>query len=391
MFMPFAFGRLHSATGAAAIVAAFVLGYVAEARRRSDRSPTPHADVATPVRPDVTAQSHLGEQTRACRAALERFGEHPGSEGTFDEIAAAVLRWAAIDPQGALEAVRHRYDDRHRSVLLAQILATWAREAPAAAWEWIKRELPDDYMQYDAVLTEVGKRDPGLAWQFAAGVAAERDADRAQNIFVSALRGVVYSGRYDEARRLIATIELPGKEQEYDASSFLAGEWARFAPADAAKWALTLPEDSPARRQALTSLGVAWAQTDPAAAADFAASLPAGVDRENMLATALDTWVGEHPAEAGEWLLQHKQHPDFDQVLRSLATSSKIVETAPAMAIAWADTILSDEIRLQTMKIVMQKWAEKSPDAAKEFLQTHDFTAEMRDELRKELEARLGK
>src|SRR5258708_39657811 len=100
--------------------------------------------------------------------------------------------------------------------------------------------MPDDYTQYNAVLAEVGRSDPAMALEFAGQLANEKGRAYAQTIYISALRGLAYTGQYQKAAELIASTRLPQGDVEHDMSGFLAGEWGRFEPAEARLWASSL-------------------------------------------------------------------------------------------------------------------------------------------------------
>jgi len=75
--------------------------------------------------------------------------------------------------------------------------------------------------------------------------------------------------------------------------NFVAGQWARFAPAQAAVWVQGLPE-GPLRNHALIGLGESWSDVDPAGAAAFAAQLPPGELRQLTLQQAISKWAADN-------------------------------------------------------------------------------------------------
>ncbi|HEX9046086.1 MAG TPA: hypothetical protein VF988_03590 [Verrucomicrobiae bacterium] len=330
---------------------------------------------ATP--PPTPAELVRPNPAQPWRQAIENRGERPGSEVAFDDILGRLLQWAATDPAGALNYVRQHYDPRHRSAFLSALLAQWAAKDGQAALEWVSTNLPHDYTQYDAVLAAIGKADPQGAWSAAQQLAAHEDKSTAQGIYVSALRGILYTGNYAQAVQLVDKLQISGGAEKYDLSSLLAGQWAVYEPAKAAEWALTIPggDDNLYRQQALVSLGVAWSQSDPEAAANFALQLPAGVTRQNMLATALDSWAAENPCAAATWLNLNPPDPDMDMVVRALASSPKLVDADPNLAITWANTIFNEAIRGQTLNLIMDRWDSRNASANQELSDASSSTA----------------
>lgn len=344
---------------------------------------------ATTPRHDASALAHAAAQARAktanmqaraarlaaeekIKAALGRLAASPGAEAAYDAMLPSLLAWTALNPTAALDWVRAHLDPLHREAFLAAMLGAWTRTDPQAAWSWVHREMSDNFTQLDAVLAETGKASPETAWRFATEFLRD-DARRehAQTIYVSALRGLMHTGNYEQALRFIEQTRLPAGVEEFDLTSLVASEWGRFAPEKAVAWLAATPDDGSFRRQqALMSLGLSWAQSDPRAAADFAAQLPPSITRQNMLAVSLDAWAAAHPEQAGEWLIQHKQHPDFDQVIIAVATSPAALERDVNLAIAWADTMLDDDLRRMTLNRIVGHWLTRDPAAAKNFLDT---------------------
>ena len=354
---------------AAAFIAGLSTGKVEPAARGTASSvlrKTSVVDFAAPAGP-VTR-----DPDSEYREAVARMGERPGSEAGYDAILRMLMQWVAADPQAALAYVKNHYDARHRSAFLSSMLGEWAGKDGRAALDWTTTNLPHDYVQYDAVLSAIGKNDPHAAWRYAGELAANEEPQNAPSIYVSALRGIIYDGNYQQAAGLIANVQLPGTGDKSDLSGILASQWGLYDPTNAAQWAAALPMDtglSLYRRQSLVNLGVAWAQSDPQAAADFALQLPAGVDRQNMLTTALAPWAASQPDQAAQWLNQTPPDPNLNLVVQSLASSPNVVDADPGAAIAWANAITDDDpVRLQTLSIIMMRWMAEDPEAAQNYL-----------------------
>jgi hypothetical protein len=359
------------------IAGSFALGYFSQL----DKYPAAQKNTPFEISPTNSFHSqHSGlsdsaldtDTEAALRNRLKQVGDHADSEAKYDDVLNTLLKWAATNPQAALEYVCNHYDPRHRNAFLSSILTEWAHRDGRAALDWTTKNLPHDFTQYDAVLSAVGKDDPDTAWRYAGELAAKEDRANAQSIYVSALRGIVYSGNFTQASALIANLQTLPAGGKYDLSSFLAGQWGLYNPAQAAQWASTLPDDGSLNRgQTLVSLGVAWAQSDPQAAADFAIRLQPGVARQNMLATSLGSWAADHPDQAAQWLNENQGNPDLNLVVRSLASSSTMIDTNPQEAIDWANTIKGDNpVRIQALTIIMNRWMGNDPASVENYLNT---------------------
>jgi len=362
-------------------LAAFLIGY-ATATLRPDFAEKSAAAVQAATRSKIWADREA--QNERSRSSLKQLIDHLQSESGYRDLLQKLIAWSKTDPAAALDFVRRYLAREHRNDALSKILADWAARDPSAAWSWTTQKLPNDYTHYDAVLAAVGKTDPATAWRFAAELAAQKPAEFAQTLYVSALRGPISTGNYAEAARLIAAVDLPPGQHPYDLSSMLAGAWGLYEPEAAADWVASLPDDgSNQRAQALVSLGVSWSKSDPQGAANFAAQLPSGTARQNMLAVALNSWAVSDPEHVGEWLLQYQQHADFDRVVQQVATTPKMADANVGMAIGWADTIISEPIRIQSLEKIVDRWMKRDPDAAAGYLRnSSDLSPETLDRLR---------
>jgi uncharacterized protein (DUF2267 family) len=350
------------------LVCAFLLG--------RSTAPTIEASMSAPTPATATAHFPSGDdlptKEEKLKAELRRKCSQLGNEAAYDKTLETLLRWAALNPAEALAWTRQNFDPLHREVFVSAILTAWVKTNADAAWTWVTTHLPENPTQLDAVLSETGKTDPHRAWKYATDWLQDGSKkDQAQTIYVSALRGLMYTGNYPEALQLVNTAKLAYGQEEFDLTSLVASEWAFYEPGKAVAWLANTPDDgSFKRQQAMVSLGLSWAQSDPRAAADLAAQLPAGVTRQNMLAVALDAWATAKPNEAGEWLIQHKQHPDFDQVVFAVATSQRTMKQDVHTAIAWADTMLDDDLRRSALNRIVTNWMGRDPAAAEQFLST---------------------
>lgn len=358
------------------------------------RSATPQEERRTDVSlearaPALTAEGDMRSRSAEFKTKLLRLGNQPSSAARYDEVVGMLQAWMAVDPLSAIDYTRSQFSRDRQEHILPTLLGEWAKKSPAQAWDWVSTKLPGDLTRptmVDAVLSEIGKSDSALASNFATGF-ARAHPDEAQSVYVSALRGILYSGNYDAARGLVDKAELPAGSGRYDLTGLIASEWARYDPEKTAVWARSLPAGSEERKQAILGLGQSWAEVDGWRAADFAAQLPPSRERVAMLSTAVDKILTERPAEVGEWLLRYKQHPDFDEVVSAVATAERTVSEHPTLAVGWADTISDDRQRLDALAKIMDRWLTRDSRSAKEFLKA---STELPAETRLALSHRLG-
>ena len=297
-----------------------------------------------------------------------------------------LAEWARVAPQAALEYVRKSMPKDRQAEALTTVFEAWAGQDPAAAWDWVLTRENGDAGHLRSVLTEVAKTSPATAQRFADAYAVEHP-DLASNAYLAALDGVMDAGDYAGAQRMIELSKVPNEEQRNILFNFLAGEWARYQPENAAQWVLSLPA-GPVRTQALDAVGQAWSDTDPARAADFAVNLPTGPERQTALAQAISKWSITDPVRAGEWVLQYNAHGDFDQAVAAIATSSDFMNHNVGLALGWAGTIQQEGLRRQSTIAVLSTWYSNDPVSALSYINNSaEVAADVRQELLKILPA----
>ena len=376
----------------AALVLAFLAGRwsvsATSALGGSDRGGSPGAVRSAAARIperriDVRGGGQAGPgapgSAEADRDALARLDLSPASEARERERMDLIARWAARDPVAALDYVRFDLRGDRRAQGLSLVFKTWARRDPRAAWGWVTRNMPGATPNLDEVIGEVGRSEPALAAELVAGWASMHPGT-AQEVYLAAIRGMAYAGSFTEAAQVIEGAVIPGAGERDDLVTYLAGQWARYQPEQAAEWARQLPP-GPARDQAMTSLSIAWADSDPSGAAKFAFSLPAGTSRERALEEVVSKWLTVDPAQARDWVINQGVHDDFDRAVAAIATQPQLIGSQPAVALQWAGDIIDDSVRFRCLNTVLSNLYARDPAAAAEYIRSsRDLTPDQRAE-----------
>ena len=313
------------------------------------------------------------------REQLRRLdGERP-SEHREDERLRMIERWAAVDPVAALDYARTNLEGDRRAQALTAVFTTWARHTPRAAWSWVTTHVPGEMPHLDEVIGEIGRSSPSLAAELASSW-AQGHPSSGQELYLAALQGMAYSGKFAEASRVIGTVVVRDGEDRIGLVTFLAGQWARYQPAQAADWVKQLPEGA-TRDHAMMSLSVAWADADPEAAAQFAIGLPAGATRESALQQVVSKWLTVDPGQARNWVIDEGVHDDFDQAVTSIATQPQLMATQPALALQWAGNIIDDSVRFRCLSTVLSNLYARNPASALNYIRSsQDLTPDQRAE-----------
>lgn len=305
-----------------------------------------------------------------------------------DERQRLIEKWAAADPRAAIEFVRTKMKGDRQAQALASVLAIWGEKNPAEAWGWVKAELPTATHHFDTLLEVFGKNSTALAGRYAAEF-ANAHPEAALEVHLAALLGVTHRGDFTGARTLVDSNPHLAPDVRANLNNFIAAQWARFAPEEAAAWVMSLPA-GPARDQALIGLGESWSEIAPAQAAAFAVALPSGPTRTLAMRQAVSKWVMTDSEAARAWVITNERHDDFDQAITSIATDSNLVNRAPTRALQWASTIFDDRLRSESIGVILHNWYTNNPTAATAYLQSSPhFTSEQRADLLQRLEAKL--
>lgn len=380
---------IRLSTAAAACCAAAALAFVAgrwsvratggatqgAERLPGAREPAARDMIGGRIRPSMAPAG----TARADRDALARLDLQPASEAREQDRLDLLARWAARDPLAALDYVRSGLRGDRREQGLAVVFKTWARLHPRAAWGWTTRNMPEEMPTLDEVIGEVGRDDPALATELVSGWASAHPGS-AQELYLAAIRGMAYAGNFTGAAQAIEGATVPGPGERDDLVTYLAGQWARFQPEQAAEWARQL-QPGPARDQAMTSLSIAWADRDPAVAAKFAFGLPAGTSRERALEEVVSKWLTVDPARARDWVINQGVHDDFDRAVAAIATQPQLMGSQPAVALQWAGDIIDDSVRFRCLNTVLSNLYSRDPATAATYVRSsQDLTPDQRAE-----------
>lgn len=169
--------------------------------------------------------------------------------------------------------------------------------------------------------------------------------------------------------------------RKMQAQAAIAEAWSKTEPEKALGWASSLPQPTE-RAMALNAALLSIAQTDPGTAAsrlttaqqqlaqEYAARRQADLANAGM--TEAD--LANDPATYKEMLASGAISPSTSPDIELLADAarviaSKLAEMKPADALAWADSLGSDFLKLKSMTGLVAGWARTEPEAAFAFYQ----------------------
>jgi hypothetical protein len=314
--------------------------------------------------PIATADQNWDERWRQWLVRLSATGQEV-------ELAAEFEALILENPARALASARRETDAARRTSLIQMILLLWAESDPAAAAAQA-RALPDEEraLGVAAVLagvsnqTEVAVR---LATEF-----CRDDPALASEHGYALIAALGRTGEFRAAIRFAVGAEaaVEGEDQNKWLKAAFA-QWAAQNPAAAMAAIQELPGGGP-RFEALDAIATNRVLTDPAGLAAALRNLPVGPDRSLVLGQTLRAWVNSDAKTAADWLNQLEPSLELDAGAAAVATSaqSHTLNQRPEVALSWAESIVSAELRSRTLVAVVQKWAMHDLLAAQHYVQT---------------------
>jgi len=346
----------------------------------------PHQTPLAAVAPRAEGAGALPSADRKSESArLARAVSAPRASLREEEERQHLLeQWAEVDPRAALAYARTQLRGDHQAQAISSVLTIWGKNDPAAAWTWVKTEMPQASNHFDTLLEVFGRNSPEIASKYADEYSAQHPAASLET-HMAALLGVTYTGDFAAARAMVAGNPLLDENTRSTLNNFIAGQWARFDPTRAADWVMSLPAGDE-RNQALIGLGESWSDVDPAKATGFAVNLPEGETRTLALRQAISKWVVVDPVAARNWVLNTDRHEDFDQAVQAVATETNLMSRDPSRALLWADGIFDNTLRQQTQSTILFNWYASDPQAATDYIKSStDFNPEQRNAILKKL------
>jgi hypothetical protein len=311
-------------------------------------------------------------------AILQQLQRTTPSSQRDRELAQLFEAWGRRDSARALATATKIPDKNSRDLMISAVVSGWILQEPEAAFDWTLTQ-PEGAQFAAEAMARLAKDDPQLALRLVTNAPKQIDPAFTEQIYNAIIRSPVEQGRYEDAKNIIDSVgdRLLRKQLMVD----LASTWGRYQPQQAAEWLVAQPEGND-REDAIGNLAYAWAQTDAVAAANFASTLPSGPSRRQALVNAVVVWAEHDIVAASDWLDRFDPQPDNDAAVATIATSHKVVNQNPDVALSWAESIINPEQRVDAIRQIAQQWGQKNQAAAQQYVQsTPLLTTQQRTEL----------
>jgi hypothetical protein len=305
------------------------------------------------------------------REVVTAFEELPKGYGRHLEMKLLMRSWAAIDPEAALEYARNSLDQKsERRFGVSEVLAGWANNDPQGAVEWAKAN------------NNNAKREDG-------------------DMLVGVIRGLA-ENNLETADELLKT--LPEGGARWQASTFLAQEYAKLGTQEAIRWAENFPtEDSRLRETILGQLGARLSRQDLPGTAEWVKEMKNDKATERITDNLLTQWVSQDAPKASEWVLKLEDEGKRSYAMKQLTSRWSLVDPVstaqwlntvppsptmdpaigefvnrisardPENAMGWAMTIHNQEAKNRAVQKALSAWDRVDPAKAKSWRQANNL------------------
>jgi hypothetical protein len=321
---------------------------------------------------DVAARV-LGEAAKKdWDGTLRWLEEHPGKVGRtgFDLMQDVLSKRMSKDLEGTLRTVTQGKVPELAMVFGNSVLNDGYAHREAI-WQWLDRQPSSAQTQSlrSSILNAVAWKDPKEGLEY-----LEKIPDTAENasLFENGARQMAYADQRMAQFEDLLKEASPKLRKHLLAQGFMA---ARGEVAENPQlWVKRLDEVAPDKRaHAISGLSTNWAGSDPEAAARWALSLKDESESNTAVGGVAGSWVGSDPAAATKWASALPPGKMRDtaavQIVHGLA------RTQPEAAWEWATSMQSPEIRVGALTAAYSALRKKNPDAATQMLQSSGLAA----------------
>ena len=255
----------------------------------------------------------------------------------------------------------------------ANVMGTWAEHDQQAVWDYFqenKENLTDieHTMALISVFSAMAKNDMDSALERLNGI-----DDVSHKL--GAVGGLMFGAAWDDdARRtLLAASESMEKELRQKIQSKVVADWASMDAGAAVEWTLGVSNER--ERAALFDKAMqSLMRSNPSQGARILINNASEDDLPAVYEDITRQWVHRDPNAAGEWLSQQPQGPELD--LARQRFSAVVAGEDPESAMAWAQTVVEPDARVEAIRRVYLQWSGLDAAAANAALEGANLTDE---------------
>ncbi|MDQ8201118.1 hypothetical protein QEH56_23330 [Pelagicoccus enzymogenes] len=271
--------------------------------------------------------------------------------------------WAETDPLGAMRRAGLARFKQDRLSLQRAALEGWARQDPLAAARYAADFALEEREGALFAALRGAAIEPEGAFQVMDFLVEEAALEGAalRRAKLSLVSSLAQHGHFGDAVGF-ARVEGEAAQRAVLLEAGLS-QWARFQPEAAVSSAMSI-DNTQEREAAFSVVTATWGGVDPGGLAEFADELPKGRQRSEVMRQALQQWVARAPLEAAEWMEGREPAAELDTGVLALATHPYLAERSPLVAVSWAESLWDENLRANTLSLVLKQWAATDRRAA---------------------------
>lgn len=288
-------------------------------------------------------------------------------------VSSLASAWAGKDPQAALDWVSKLPANTARKNAYAQVLGAWVSQDPHRAMDYLEKmpESPERTNSIQSAAYRLLHNDPSSAVQLVSMMPVGEQQDGLLSLVASTWMG-------SDPEKTLTWAKLQTDEHVRSIVwPAIASGMAATDPRKAADLALSLPEDTNARRaNALGVVATRWAESDAGAAASYFQALPENESTKRAISILVNTWADNDPGSAARWMNSLPAGGKRDAALQSFAM--RTAQNDPANAGQLAMGISDSNTRGVALSFIARSWTKSDPDAAARWMAQPGFPPELR-------------
>ena len=292
---------------------------------------------------ELTGDNWNAQDSIVFLQAIERLGA--------EEIAAMMIDLKSLDP-----------NDARRYRLGNALIIRWAAIDPDGAWD-AAMQFDDNNLKQQMisrVVGEISRSDLGKARQMLSGIKDQKTKQTALYAFLDQ----AVSADPEEAFRVLTSDSK--NSRNYNHYQALFQKWAKDDP-EAAIAKLDLIKGTSDRQQALLGIAVALVTSDPQRALDLLDGMPPGQGRGSMLASITATWMRHDSDAAIAWI---NSLPAADQSKALQNGCWQLIQDDPAKAAKLLSSLPANNQTSGQFSNLASQWAQQDLEAAREWAES---------------------
>ncbi len=264
--------------------------------------------------------------------------------------------WGSMDGAAALKAIAES-GDRGAQFFGASAVAGWAAGDPEAAMAWVAENGPEGIgarFLEGGLVRGLAMSDPDMATKYVAGLETDENKDWMMRSIAEEQmkRGIEGAAKWAE--------NLP-EDMRWAAVTQVAEGLARRDLDSATSWVQEMAGQE-GSGDAVGRVAETMAQQNAESAVAWVDGLPDGEAKSRGYQEVFEVWARSDPNAAGAYLDAMPPSESRDYALSEF--TDEIAREDAAVAVQWAMTIGSDELRVNSMVRAAQNWYQSDPDAA---------------------------